>query len=229
MAQKVLGIVVAVIAGVIGFSLSSRLFSSGSSSVTEMRDVAEPAAVPGWKRHTSEGGRFSIHLPVEFTTFDPESPDFKRALAETLKNNPEGAIMLDKVQTQANFVFWAFDLKNMQGSFARNINANVTRKQPKPTTPAELEKEKRNLLAQLPDQSQVFRFELVELPTGRAIMSDMQLVLPGISGVQTTRSFSYVVSTGSQDVTITFTCLPNEAETFGLLADKAMRTLRPLR
>jgi len=225
MGQKVLGIIVAIIAGVVGYSVTSKMFRSGSSTVTDLRSAPEPAAVPGWKRHTSPSAGFSIHLPVEFTAFDPKSPELQKALEISMAENPQAAELMRKAQAQAEFAFWAFDTKNMSANFAKNVNANITPKRNKPGTQADLDREKTEMLRQLPTGSKVLRLEFVDLPAGRAILSEMDLALPGS---QVTHSFGYIFSTKDNDVTVTFTCLPQDAPAFGLIADKAMRTVRPL-
>jgi hypothetical protein len=70
---------------------------------------------------------------------------------------------------------------------------------------------------------------MVDLPAGKAILSQMELKIDGVQGSYTTFSNGYVVSIDDQDVTITFTCLASDADNFQPIVEKAMQSLRPLK
>jgi len=221
-----LGVIVALIAGVLGYFVGFRLVT-GWLNPSPKNNAPEPMVAPGWKRHESKTHGFSIQLPVEFTGIDPADPNLKEIISQTANEHPEARAVLMQAVGNANFVFWAFNFKQIEGSFARNVNVvRSNRSASFPANDAELEPYKKAMAAQAPSSGRVISVQLIKLPAGQAIFSQLELNLQGAQGAQSTYSASYYLRSSKDDLTFTFTSLAKDADEFAPIAEKAIQTLR---
>ncbi|HJP83999.1 MAG TPA: hypothetical protein VJ835_10895 [Fimbriimonadaceae bacterium] len=227
MGQKVIGIVVAIISAAVAYFVVGRSMR-GSVDATQLHDAPAANLETGWIRAESARAKFTINLPGSYVAFDPESPDAQTTIEKVSATNPTAGMVLQQAKQQTQFVFWAFDIRDVT-KFANNVNVSVQPRQNKPANQSQLDSEKGNLESKLPPGGRVVGLKMVDLPAGKAILSQMELQIDGPQGSYTSFSNGYVVSIDDQDVTITFTCLASDADKFQPIVEKAMQSLRPLK
>jgi hypothetical protein len=216
-----------VIAGVIGYFVGFRMVTDWLNPAGSASNVPEPVVAPGWKRHESRAHGFSIQLPVEYTGIDPADPKLKEIIAQTANEHPEARAVLMQAVGNASFVFWAFNFKQIEGGFSRNLNViRSNRSATFPSNDAELETYRQSMAALAPTSGKLISVNLVKLPAGAAIFSQLELNLQGAQGTQSTYSASYYLRSEKSDLTFTFTSLAKDADAFAPIAEKAIQTLR---
>lgn len=226
MGKFALGGMVALVAGVLGYFVGFRLVANWLNP-SPKSNASEPMVAPGWKLHESKAHGFTIHLPVEFTGIDPADPNLKEIVSQAANEHPEARAVLMQAVGNANFVFWAFNFKQIKGGFARNVNVVKTARDVSfAISKSNLETYRQAMVGQAPSSGKVISVEWKELPAGPAFFAQLELALQSAEGTQRTYSASYLIRSPRNDLTFTLTSLAKDADEFAPIAEKAMQTLR---
>jgi len=216
-------LVVAAVFAALGFFAAGKLLDRGPAKVK----LDDSVVTPGWKRHTVPSAGIQIDLPVEYTALDPKDPKIREAIQAIGRDNPEAEGILLQAIGIAQFVFWAFDLKNIEGGFAKNVNVLHQARGNRIPSPGEnIEPIRESIVKDLPPSVRLVDVKALKMPAGNVLATVMQIEINTAVGKSKTWSYGYSVNDGDAQLTVTFTCLEKDADSFQPIAERAMETFR---
>jgi hypothetical protein len=224
--QKVIGIIVAVVVGVVayfvGFRASSGLFGAG----IEAKVLPEPSVTSGWQKVEPAGGNYSMQIPSDMTVFDPKDPQLEAILKAGGELNPQFESTVQQMMANGNLSFMAMDLKNPANA-GQNVNVLLLPKRGKiRKQQSELDAYKKQMESEAPTGSRLISAEFYELPIGTAIRSELSMQIQSLVGPAHLLATGYIVVGKDHMYEVTFTSPEQGFEELDAMAKRAMETFR---
>lgn len=180
----------------------------------------KPASLPAnWATAKSNDGKVTLGLPKEWLVSNPEDPNFKKAMADLGKDNPNLPSMVNQ-----KYYFMALSTKP-KDNFSDNVN--IIKSQAKMDIPM-TEDSAKQLAAQMKTMmpgAAAPEVKLVQLPVGSAFRYQTNMKFnTGKNSTFETYLVGYLLFKDHQQYVVTFSTIPKRKDKFPELADLAMST-----